>query len=60
MAAAEPARQQEAAPLLVVEGLVKEYPRKGLSGGLGILWGGAPRSDAPQSFRAVDGISFTW
>jgi peptide/nickel transport system ATP-binding protein len=47
-------------PLLVVEKLVKEYPRagaKGLSKGLGKLFGRRP-SVEPEAFRAVDGISF--
>ncbi len=51
-------------PLLVVEGLVKEYPRKDVSGGGGLKAifkrnGAAPAPDAPPPvFRAVDGISF--
>jgi peptide/nickel transport system ATP-binding protein len=47
-------------PLLVVENLVKEYPRKGPGGSLGKLLrrnGEAPAEVA--TFRAVDGISFT-
>jgi peptide/nickel transport system ATP-binding protein len=46
------------APLLVVEKLVKEYPRKGVAGGLAKI---VQRKPAPESetFRAVDGISFT-
>jgi len=47
-------------PLLVVEKLVKEYPRagaKGLSKGLGKLFSQRP-SVEPDMFRAVDGISF--
>ena len=45
-------------PLLVVDKLVKEYPRKGGEGALGKLLG---RKPVPESevFRAVDGISFT-
>jgi peptide/nickel transport system ATP-binding protein len=48
------------APLLVVERLVKEYPRKGLNGSLADLFkrNGDARPEA-QIFRAVDGISFT-
>ena len=44
-------------PLLVVEKLVKEYPRKGLGGFAKIF----QRKPAPEleTFRAVDGISFT-
>jgi peptide/nickel transport system ATP-binding protein len=45
------------APLLVVEKLVKEYPRKGTNA-LGKLFGRSPPTE-PESFRAVDGISFT-
>ena len=50
------------APLLVVEKLVKEYPRKDLSGGFAKLFrrnGAAPAAREPATFRAVDGISFT-
>jgi peptide/nickel transport system ATP-binding protein len=50
------------APLLVVDKLVKEYPRKDLAGGLGKLFrrnGAAPAPEQPATFRAVDGISFT-
>ncbi|MDI1346481.1 MAG: ATP-binding cassette domain-containing protein, partial [Pseudolabrys sp.] len=45
------------APLLKVENLVKEYPRKGAATSLKKLFGTAP---VPESdvFRAVDGISF--
>jgi peptide/nickel transport system ATP-binding protein len=44
-------------PLLVVEGLVKEYPRKGATRTLSRLFRrGEAASDAP--FRAVDGIGF--
>jgi peptide/nickel transport system ATP-binding protein len=45
------------APLLVVEKLVKEYPRKGL-GGLAKIFQRKPAPEA-ETFRAVDGISFT-
>jgi peptide/nickel transport system ATP-binding protein len=44
-------------PLLVVEKLIKEYPRKGNSA-LGKLFGRSPPTE-PETFRAVDGISFT-
>ena len=44
-------------PLLVVEKLVKEYPRKG-SNALGKLFGRNPPTE-PETFRAVDGISFS-
>jgi peptide/nickel transport system ATP-binding protein len=48
------------APLLVVEKLVKEFPRKGPSGSLATLFtrNGAGSPEA-EKFRAVDGISFT-
>jgi peptide/nickel transport system ATP-binding protein len=44
-------------PLLVVEGLIKEYPRKGAAGSLARF---LKRNSAPEgeTFRAVDGISF--
>jgi peptide/nickel transport system ATP-binding protein len=45
------------APLLVVEKLVKEYPRKGLPGGVRKLFQRKPAPE-PETFRAVDGISF--
>src|ERR1700694_2916207 len=45
------------APLLMVEKLVKEYPRKGLAGGLGKIFQRKPAPE-PEIFRAVDGISF--
>jgi peptide/nickel transport system ATP-binding protein len=44
-------------PLLMVEKLVKEYPRKGLAGGLGKIFHRKPAPE-PETFRAVDGISF--
>jgi peptide/nickel transport system ATP-binding protein len=44
-------------PLLVVEKLVKEYPRKGVPA-LGKLFQRRP-APAPEMFRAVDNISFT-
>jgi peptide/nickel transport system ATP-binding protein len=49
-------------PLLVVEDLVKEYPRKHLDGAFARLFkrNGAIEAKAePAMFRAVDGISFT-
>jgi peptide/nickel transport system ATP-binding protein len=45
------------APLLTVEKLVKEYPRKGMAGGLGSIFRRKPAPE-PETFRAVDGISF--
>jgi peptide/nickel transport system ATP-binding protein len=46
------------APLLFVEKLVKEYPRKGATATLAKLFGRKPPVE-PENFRAVDGISFT-
>jgi peptide/nickel transport system ATP-binding protein len=43
--------------LLQVEKLVKEYPRKGLAGGIGKMFQRKP-APQPETFRAVDGISF--
>jgi peptide/nickel transport system ATP-binding protein len=45
------------APLLVVEKLIKEYPRKGL-GSFAKIFQRKPAPE-PETFRAVDGISFT-
>lgn len=49
------------APLLLVEKLVKEYPRKGTQGLGGALKRLTQQNPAPEPdvFRAVDGISFT-
>jgi peptide/nickel transport system ATP-binding protein len=44
--------------LLVVEKLVKEYPRQGVTKTLGKLFGRKPLVEQ-EIFRAVDGISFT-
>jgi len=46
------------APLLVVEKLVKEYPRKRLGGRFAQKFARNPAPE-PETFRAVDGISFT-
>jgi peptide/nickel transport system ATP-binding protein len=51
-------RYGDAKPLLLVEKLVKEYPRQGASATLSKLFGRKP-SIEPELFRAVDGISFT-
>jgi peptide/nickel transport system ATP-binding protein len=48
----------ESKPLLLVEKLVKEYPRQGATATLGKLFGRKPPVEA-ENFRAVDGISFT-
>ncbi|MGR4929557.1 dipeptide ABC transporter ATP-binding protein [Bradyrhizobium sp. CAR08] len=45
-------------PLLLIDKLVKEYPRKGATATLGKLFGRKPPVE-PDVFRAVDGISFT-
>ena len=45
-------------PLLLVEKLVKEYPRQGATAVLGKLFSRKPPVEA-EIFRAVDGISFT-
>ena len=45
------------APLLVVEKLIKEYPRKGLARSLKMVLARTPAPE-PDIFRAVDGISF--
>ena len=46
------------APLLIVEKLVKEYPRKGMGGSWHKLFARKPAPE-PETFRAVDGVSFT-
>jgi peptide/nickel transport system ATP-binding protein len=55
------APKEDRAPLLVVQKLVKEYPRKGLDGFGGVLKKFVRRGPAPEpdTFRAVDGVSFT-
>jgi peptide/nickel transport system ATP-binding protein len=45
------------APLLLVDNLVKEYPRQGATKTLSALFGKKPPVE-PEKFRAVDGISF--
>jgi peptide/nickel transport system ATP-binding protein len=54
-----PARAADTEPLLVVENLVKAYPREGAGGTLKRLFTRRTRSDEETAFRAVDGISFT-
>ena len=46
------------APLLVVEKLVKEYPRQRLGGRFAQMFARNPAPE-PETFRAVDAISFT-
>jgi peptide/nickel transport system ATP-binding protein len=50
--------REKAQPLLLVEKLVKEYPRQGATAVLGKLFSRKPPVEVEQ-FRAVDGISFT-
>ncbi|WP_409191491.1 dipeptide ABC transporter ATP-binding protein [Bradyrhizobium sp. RDM4] len=45
-------------PLLLIEKLIKEYPRQGATATLGKLFGRKPPVE-PDVFRAVDGISFS-
>jgi peptide/nickel transport system ATP-binding protein len=47
-----------AKPLLLIEKLVKEYPRQGAPGTLAKLFSRKPAAE-PDLFRAVDGISFS-
>src|SRR6201997_717789 len=47
-----------AKPLLLIDKLVKEYPRQGATASLGRLFGRKPPVEQDM-FRAVDGISFT-
>src|SRR5690349_2119357 len=60
MPAAAPAASEEKSdkPLLVIEKLVKEYPRQGATATLGKLFSRKPPVEQ-DVFRAVDGISFT-
>ena len=53
---ATPAKGEK--PLLLVEKLVKEYPRQGATAVLGKLFGRKPPVEQ-EVFRAVDGISFS-
>ncbi len=56
--AAEPGGDASVPPLLLVEKLVKEYPRQGATATLAKLFSRKPPIEAEQ-FRAVDGISFS-
>jgi peptide/nickel transport system ATP-binding protein len=56
-AAAAPAERASGRPLLTVENLVKEYPRKGATRTLARLFRREEKAGAGP-FRAVDGISF--
>jgi peptide/nickel transport system ATP-binding protein len=53
-----PASGEREKPLLLVEKLVKEYPRQGASAVLSKLFGRKPPVEQ-EVFRAVDGISFS-
>jgi peptide/nickel transport system ATP-binding protein len=48
----------QAKPLLLIEKLVKEYPRQGATATLSKLFARNPAAE-PEQFRAVDGISFS-
>src|SRR4051794_23529433 len=50
--------EREKTPLLLIDKLVKEYPRQGATATLGRLFGRKPPVE-PDVFRAVDGISFS-
>ncbi|MCK1756834.1 ABC transporter ATP-binding protein [Bradyrhizobium sp. 137] len=54
----KPGGDESTKPLLLVEKLVKEYPRQGATAVLGKLFGRKPPVE-PDVFRAVDGISFS-
>ncbi len=53
----DPASEKEKQPLLLVDKLIKEYPRQGATAVLGKLFGRKPPVEQ-DVFRAVDGISF--
>ncbi|TGN77276.1 ABC transporter ATP-binding protein [Bradyrhizobium yuanmingense] len=53
----KPGGDENPKPLLLVDKLVKEYPRQGATAVLGKLFGRKPPLE-PDMFRAVDGISF--
>jgi peptide/nickel transport system ATP-binding protein len=55
--ARRPTNGKAGTPLLLVEKLVKEYPRKGVGGTLRRMLQRKPAPE-PETFRAVDGISF--
>ncbi|WP_375312127.1 ABC transporter ATP-binding protein [Bradyrhizobium sp. A5] len=54
----KPGGDENAKRLLLIEKLVKEYPRQGATATLGKLFGRKPPVE-PDVFRAVDGISFS-
>jgi peptide/nickel transport system ATP-binding protein len=53
-----PLRSDEHKPVLMVDKLVKEYPRKGIGGAVSRMFRRGPAPE-PEVFRAVDGISFS-
>ncbi len=53
----KPAGDGNTKPLLLIEKLVKEYPRQGATATLAKLFSRKPPAE-PEMFRAVDGISF--
>jgi peptide/nickel transport system ATP-binding protein len=54
----KPGGDETAKPLLLIEKLVKEYPRQGATATLGKLFGRKPPVE-PDVLRVVDGISFS-
>jgi peptide/nickel transport system ATP-binding protein len=58
--ALDPAEEKldDKSPLLVVSNLVKEYPRQGASGTLASFFRKKNELPQPETFKAVDGISF--
>jgi peptide/nickel transport system ATP-binding protein len=54
----KPGGDESTKPLLLVEKLVKEYPRQGATATLSKLFSRKPPVE-PEQFRAVDGISFS-
>jgi peptide/nickel transport system ATP-binding protein len=54
----KPGGDETSKPLLLIEKLVKEYPRQGATAVLGKLFGRKPAPE-PDVFRAVDGIGFS-
>ena len=54
----KPGGDEKTKPLLLIEKLVKEYPRQGAGATLSKLFARKPAAE-PEQFRAVDGISFS-
>ena len=50
--------KEKSSPLLIIDNLVKEYPRQGATATLAKLFARKPAPE-PDVFRAVDGISFS-